>query len=337
MVDNTTCSKCSRKASVQLRSAGSVLCKRHFCDYFEKRFRSTLRKHSMLRRGDSIGVALSGGKDSTVTLHLLAAHAKRIGAALTAISVDEGIRGYRDEALKKARENCEALGVGHVTLSFAKELGTTMDKISRKKHRDALCSYCGVFRRYLLNRACAELRLAKLATGHNLDDVAQTVLMNLMRNEPMRLARFGAVTSGWETARIKPLFDAPEREVALYALLNGLPVHLAECPYAAEAFRTQVRAFVNNVEETHPNTKYNLLAAFMQMKPALEAMLPAGVPNACERCGEYASNSVCKTCEMLAEIGAKANARKRLFGTQKQWLIGCAGRTTSKFLNNEAQ
>lgn len=321
-MSSLVCSKCTRSASVQLRGAGAVLCKRHFCEYFEKRFRSTLRRNAMLRRGDSIGVALSGGKDSTVTLHLLAAHAKRVGAEITAISIDEGIRGYRDKALSAAKRNCEALGVEHVTLSFAKELGTTMDKISKMKHRDALCSYCGVFRRYLLNRACAEQHLEKLATGHNLDDVAQTVLMNFMRNEPMRLARFGAVTDGWETTRIKPLFDAPEREVALYALLNEMPVHFAECPYAAEAFRTQVRAFVNSIEELHPNTKYNLLHAFLRMKPALEAMLPAGIPNICERCGEYAANSVCKTCEMLAEIGAKANVQgKRLFGTTKRFRL----------------
>ncbi|HAB51479.1 MAG TPA: tRNA lysidine(34) synthetase TilS, partial [Ignavibacteriales bacterium] len=56
------------------------------------------------------------------------------------------------------------------------------------------CTICGIFRRYLLNKKSKELKLTKLATGHNLDDEAQSIMMNQMKNNMNASARLGPKT-----------------------------------------------------------------------------------------------------------------------------------------------
>lgn len=101
------------------------LCKRCFTQSVEEKTRATIAKYQMFRFDDRIAVAVSGGKDSVSLLHVLAKiELRHPKARLVAVTVDEGIRGYRDEALKIAAENCEKLDVEHRVVSF-KELSAT--------------------------------------------------------------------------------------------------------------------------------------------------------------------------------------------------------------------
>ena len=75
-------------------------------------------------------------------------------------------------------------------MTFKDEIGFTLGELVRKTRTNAPCSYCGVIRRRILNKKARELKADKLAIGHTLDDTVQTVLMNLMRNEPLRLVRY---------------------------------------------------------------------------------------------------------------------------------------------------
>ena len=103
------------------------------------------------------------------------------------------------------------------------------------------CTYCGVGRRWVLNRKARELGATKLAVGHNLDDEVQSVLLNYMRGDLPRASRMGPVTD-WSrrkkfgekfVPRIKPLRELPEKEIALYVLLKGYDIKWDECPYAS--------------------------------------------------------------------------------------------------------
>jgi uncharacterized protein (TIGR00269 family) len=301
------CSKCDGDAVINLAYSDVNLCKKHFCDSFEKRFNRTVREFRLIKKGDRVGVAISGGKDSTTMLHLLKKIADEMRVKLIAISVDEGIEGYRSEGLETAQKACRKLGVGHKIFSFKKEIGFTMDEIAKKKKRLRTCSYCGVFRRWILNKAARELKLNKLAVGHNLDDAAQTVLMNILRNEPMRLARFGPsggiVEDGMFVDRIKPLIRIPEREVAIYSVVKGMDIKFMPCPYATEAFRGRVRDFLNKSEEEFPGTKFKAFNSFMSIKDALEEKFKGnGSPRKCKECGELSSKEICVKCEMVQSL-----------------------------------
>ncbi len=293
---------CGSEPVVFLHYAQKHLCEAHFIRMFDKRFRKTVRERRLIRKGDRVAVGLSGGKDSTVLLNSLAELRKDLPFELVAVTIDEGIRGYRDRTMRIAKRECDRLGVEHAVFTYEGGAGATMDEIVKKAPGDIPCSHCGVLRRYLLNRGAREVRATKLATGHNLDDIAQTVFMNIMRAEPSRLARFSDPPFKSErfVPRIRPLMMSPEREVALYAMLKGIELESVECPYARFAFRNHVRKMLNEAEERYPGTKFKIVSSYFEMEPALRERYsdPAGL-GACSSCGEPSSQKVCAFCQRV--------------------------------------
>lgn len=289
---------CGREGAVFLHYADKHLCESHFIRMFDKRFRKTVRMQKMLKKGERVAVALSGGKDSCVLLNSLAEIKKDLPFELNAITIDEGIRGYRPKTLVAAKRECEKLGIVQTVVSFREAAGSTLDSLVRKTNDGLPCSHCGVVRRRLLNDAARELKADRLAIGHNLDDIAQTVLMNFMRNEPSRLARFNdpKTKSARFVQRIRPLMLTPEKEIAIYAMLKGIHVERIECPYAGFAFRGQVRKMLNETEELYPGTKFKVVNSFLWMEDALRSKYGPKKLSMCESCGEPSSGKTCAFC-----------------------------------------
>jgi uncharacterized protein (TIGR00269 family) len=304
-VGSLKCSICKNNAVVYLSYARRFLCRRHFTHYVEKRAKRTIREFGMIEGARRIGIAVSGGKDSLTTLYILNKIAKEAKIELIAIAVDEGIKGYRDKLIKDAERFCKEIGVPLKVYSFKEELGITMDEIVKKKRREKSCTYCGVFRRWILNKAAQELKLDKLAVGHNLDDVVQSFLMNLTRNEPFRLARFGEESGLIEDekfiARIRPLMRIPEKEIALYAVLNGIKEEFFGCPYVEESFRHVIRNFLNDLEDRNPGTKFNLYQSYSLIRSLLVEKYGDKTEKIayCAICGEPSSKEICRKCELL--------------------------------------
>lgn len=292
------CSRCRNRAIIELRYAGQLLCKSCFSKLYERRVRKTIAKNGMLSRKDRTAVGVSGGKDSLVLLYLL----KKFQYEPVAVAIDEGIGGYRNETIKCAEDFCRKEKIPLYLFSFKKEFGITLDEIAKK--RKNVCSFCGVMRRRLLNNAARKLKCTKLAVGHNLDDEAQTVLMNFFRSEFPRLARSGPVTGvmGMKefVPRIKPLRECPEKEDVLYALLNNIKYSDAECPYSEQAYRSSIRNCLNELEEKYPGTKFAILRSFDKLLPILKSRYKTGEnPAVCIRCGEPSAKEVCKACQLL--------------------------------------
>jgi uncharacterized protein (TIGR00269 family) len=132
--------------------------------------------------------------------------------------------------------------------------------------------------------------------------------MNYLRGNMKRMIRLGAKPAVIEdekfVPRVKPFRNLPEREVALYSRLNGLELHLKNCPYVGNSLRFDVRDFLNDMEEKYPSTKYTALRAFDKILPALRKKFRTGESSVerCERCGELTSNEICKACELLDRI-----------------------------------
>ncbi len=311
------CDFCNSRAVAHLAYSGKKnFCKKHFIFFFEKRAKRTIREFGLLKGVKRLGIALSGGKDSLATLYLLAQLCKQMRISLTAICIDEGVAGYRAHTIKLAKKECKKLRVPIVIRSFKKEIGFSIDDVKKKGQRSA-CSFCGVFRRWLLNKTARELKLDKLATGHNLDDVAQTLFMNLMRNEPMRLARFGANGGILEddafVDRIRPLLRTPEKESALYMLLKGVSIERPECPYSHDDFlRDSARSFLNDCEQRMPGTKFKVLNSFLSIQKELNKNFKQkNLPplSRCPNCNEPSSQNLCKKCEMVDALRETENNR----------------------------
>jgi len=301
-VDRQTCF-CGEDGIVFLHYASKHLCEKHFIRMFDKRFRKTVGVHKMLRKNDRVVVGLSGGKDSTVLLHSLAQLKKDLPFELIALTIDEGIKGYRARTLAIAKKECETLGIEQVILGFKKETGKSLDEAMAEEPSEKLpCTHCGVLRRYLLNKGARELKATKLALGHNLDDIAQTVFMNIMRNEPSRLARMNdpILKSARFVPRIRPLMLTPEKENAVYAMLKGIEIEHVECPYARFAFRSHVRRMLNESEERYPGTKFKVVNAFLEIEGALRKKYSKGAKMIfCSSCGEPSSQKICMYCKRV--------------------------------------
>jgi len=309
----STCMLCKRKDAVFLRSySGERLCRRCFCESIENKVRGTISKYEMFQPDDKIMVAVSGGKDSVTLLRILAKIEKAFPkAVLCAVTVDEGIRGYRDEALKVARKNCRRLDVEHIVVSFKEKYGYKLDEIvsmveGRGERGLTPCSYCGVLRRRALNTAARETGVDKLATAHNLDDETQTMILNILHGDALRIARVKPVLTEVHpklVQRVKPLCEVPEKEIALYAYLKRIQFQGIPCPYARTALRSDIRTMLNRMEEKHAGIKFTVFKSIERIRPALEAMAKEAKLQDCRVCGEPTVGEVCKPCQMLQELG----------------------------------
>lgn len=290
------CDRCEEKAIYNRRYSGQKFCKEHFIAYFERKVKRTIKNYDMIKRGERIGVALSGGKDSITTLSILGSLRDLLEIELFAITIDEGISEYREKSLKTAIEFCEKNEIPLITVSFVESFGKPLDEMSCKN----ACSICGVFRRRLLNDKAKELNLAKLATGHNLDDETQAIMMNYIRGDIDRLYRLtNAKKSEKFVRRIKPLCEMPEKEVGLYAILK-FNIDFSECPFAAGSFRTGIRDFINQLEKDNPGIKFSIFKGYKKLLPYLD-MYPKKELGECRLCGGPTSGDVCKVCEMLKQ------------------------------------
>ena len=296
------CSICGERAIVSQRYSGLHLCQDHFIEDFERRVAKTVQKNEMVEDGERIAVAVSGGKDSTALLFCLSRILAKRDVELVAVTVDEGIAGYRDDTIKAARAIAEKLGVEQHIFSFREEYGYDLDEMVPGK-KVAPCTYCGVFRKNALNRAAKRLGLDKVATGHNLDDEAQTIMMNYLKGDFERLMRFRP----WRAQkglvpRIKPLREMPEKEIALYCMVNGVFTESRECPYANLSLRADVRDMMNCLESRFPGTKQSTVQGFEKIATRAQADYAQMDLAACQECGEPCVKELCKACELLRHL-----------------------------------
>lgn len=307
----TLCNLCGKKDAVFGRSySGEKLCGRCFCKSIENKVRKAISKYKMLNPKDKIMVAVSGGKDSVTLLHILAKIESAFPATLSAGTVDEGIRNYRDEALKNAARNCQKLGIEHLITSFRELFGYELDeivKLVRRKGEKGLspCSYCGVLRRRVLNTMARDAGVDKLVTAHSLDDETQTMLLNVIHGDPLRIVRSKPVLDVIHpklVQRVKPLCHVPEKEVAFYAYLKGIEFQCIPCPYAQTALRNDIRSMLNSMEYKHPGTLYAIFNSVERIRPALEAFAEEVKLQKCKMCGEPTVGDLCKPCQLLQEL-----------------------------------
>jgi uncharacterized protein (TIGR00269 family) len=316
------CTKCDREAVLFAAYSGTHLCERHLRRSVERRVRRRIREDALLPADatsedpETWVIGLSGGKDSVVLTAILAdTFAEDPRVNLVALTVHEGIEGYRDESLAACKTLAGDLAIEHEVVSYAEEFDLEMDDVAAADPLEmAPCAYCGVFRRDVLSRYATELGADKLLTGHNLDDEAQTALMNFLEGDVRQMAKhFDASLGPFDERRAtegllpraKPLRDVPEKEVGLYAHLADLPVHMAECPHASESFRAEIQDLLLGLEEDHPGTRHSILAGYEDLA-AMAARRYRGPEDenlaACASCGAPTTRDRCRKCQLIEAV-----------------------------------
>ncbi|KAI9806108.1 MAG: nucleotidyltransferase [Piccolia ochrophora] len=292
----TVCTTCNTSRAVIVRPKNhDKLCKDCFIQTFESEVHETIVANHLFQRGERIAIGASGGKDSTVLASVLKCLNERYdyGLDLVLLSIDEGIKGYRDDSLETVKRNAVQYSMPLEIVGYDELYGWTMDQVVEQVGKKGNCTYCGVFRRQALDRGAAKLSIRHVVTGHNADDVAETILMNckyLLRGDLPRLARATSIVTeseGSPIKRSKPLKYAYEKEIVLYAHHKKLDYFSTECVYSPEAFRGSARALIKNLERVRPSAILDVVKSGEDMAKLVPDNLRGG-----SRCGGSKTTAV---------------------------------------------
>ncbi|CAN6539142.1 unnamed protein product [Malus baccata var. baccata] len=268
---------------------------------FEEEIHQVIVENQLFKPGERIALGASGGKDSTVLAYVLSELNRRhnYGLDLFLLSVDEGITGYRDDSLETVKRNEIQYGLPLKIVSYKDLYGWSMDEIVKMIGLKNNCTFCGVFRRQALDRGAALLKVDKLASGHNADDIAETVLLNLLRGDIARLIRCTSIVTGEDgpIPRCKPFKYTYEKEIVMYAYFKRLDSFSTECIYSPNAYRGFAREFIKDLERFRPRAILDIIKSGENFRISTRTKMPE--QGICERCGYISSQKWCKACVLL--------------------------------------
>lgn len=313
------CGNCSNDAVLRRPKTGDALCKECFYWAFEEEIHQTIVGASLFSPGDTVAIGASGGKDSTVLAHTMKVLNDRHGYGLKLIllSVDEGITGYRDDSLETVKRNQQQYDLPLTIVSYEELYGWTMDAIVQQIGLKNNCTFCGVFRRQALDRGAMKLGATKIVTGHNADDIAETVIMNILRGDIARLRRCTAITTGADgyLPRCKPFKYAYEKEIVMYAYFKQLDYFSTECIYSPNAYRGYARTYIKDLEKIRPSAIIDIIHSGESLSVKKDVKMPT--QTVCTVCKFVSSNEVCKACVLLEGLN-KGRPRLGIGKTHKE-------------------
>ncbi|KAI4461614.1 atpase of the pp superfamily-related [Holotrichia oblita] len=293
--------KCGKNAVLKRPKTGDALCKECFFEVFENEIHFTITRANLFKPGSTVAIGASGGKDSTVLAYVLKLlnEKYKYGLKLVLLSIDEGITGYRDDSLKTVEQNRDDYEMELKVLSYKDLYGWTMDEIVKQIGRKNNCTFCGVFRRQALDRGAMQLNVDYLSTGHNADDIAETVLMNILRGDLARLKRCTSIItdSGDGIPRVKPLKYTYEKEIVMYAYFRKLVYFSTECVFAPNAYRGHARILLKDLEKIDPSVIMNIIQSGESLVINEDRKLPSLTK--CQKCAYVSSQQICKACILL--------------------------------------
>ena len=353
-----TCDRCGvERAAYTRKYSGQSLCTGCFRHSISRKVAKTVSKYGMIRDGDRVAVAVSGGKDSLALLQIMHEMSQRHNFGIDVITIDEGIPGYRDEALGIVSDVCGSLGVGHRVYAYKDLFEVSLDEAlglrqqqqqqqQQQQNRQqgartmSSCSICGTLRRRAIDIAAADVGADAVATGHNLDDMLQTFLINMLSGDTDKIAWMGpggasgaaadagAGHAGASPRRIKPFCEIYESEIVFYAFASRLPFQQEPCPHMNEGIRTEIREFLNSLESERSGIKNSMYASVLRIvqmaheRGAAPGLRKAGGPDgaatttspkstgkrrsSCTQCGASCTGGaggVCSVCDTMARLG----------------------------------
>jgi len=313
----TKCSKCGSKAVIKIPYARMNLCEKHFIEYFERRVTATIEKYGLLKEGESVLVAVSGGKDSVALLSALTAVAPKLGLNVVPLHVYLGLGEYSKESLRVVRDVSRKLAVKTFILNLEEVAGVTIPELSAKSRR-ASCAVCGLVKRYVLNAAAVEWGVESVATGHHIDDLAPYALKNMLLGDMNAALKLTPITKGEEgylARRVRPLYEITERECLVYAIVKGLPFVKTSCPNTfSGGMDALIKKFLYELDLRHPGVKLRFMRSLARTAAknlANQTRFQIELTR-CKYCGLPSRSEVCGFCRLTERVlGSPAGPKVR--------------------------
>jgi uncharacterized protein (TIGR00269 family) len=222
---------------------------------------------------------------------------------IIAVTIDEGIPGYRDEALNIVKEFCAKLDVEFKIYSYKELFDVTLTESLelRENEKTSSCSICGTFRRRALDHAARQIGANVIATGHNLDDTLQTFLINTLSGDTNKIGWMNPDNENTKLRKIKPLSEIYESEIVFYAFTNNLPFQSEPCPHMNEGIRTEIREFLNSLEDNRSGIKNSMYHSILKISDIIKDNNEKEKRN-CDVCGNECTGQTCSVCTMISNF-----------------------------------
>jgi len=294
------CTRCRTHAVVELRRHNAAFCADCFQGVFRNQVARAIDKYDMFGPDDRILVAVSGGKDSLALWDVLL----ESGYHADGLYLGLGIGEYSDRSHDRTVAFAEHRGASLRTIDLAAEQGFDIPLAGRKGARSS-CAVCGLSKRYLFNRAALEGGYDVVATGHNLDDEAATLLGNTLRWNVEYIARQAPVLPAADglVRKVKPLHRVTELETAAYAFLRSIDYVVEECPLVAGNTQLRYKESMNAIESRSPGAKTQFFLGYLDRGMPVFRTAREEIPlTACARCDQPTTGTYCAFCRARAQI-----------------------------------
>ncbi len=255
------CRTCRQKAVIEIERHNAAFCKECFLDYCRRQVERAITSLGMLTPTDRVLVGVSGGKDSLALWDILSG----LGYDVDGLYLNLGIGAYSERSEAIATRFAADRGLKLHVVSVREEFGFGIPDGASVIARPT-CSLCGTSKRHLLNKFAYDHGYDALATGHNLDDEAATLLSNLLHWQTEYLKRQWPVLPSAKgfAKKVKPLIRLAERETAAYCVLSGIEYVVEECPLVEGNTQLRYKEALDLLERRSPGTKAQLVLGFLK-------------------------------------------------------------------------
>lgn len=297
------CTKCGGVAVIGMPQHRLNLCAEHFAEWVPSMVQRTIEKYAMFTPEERILVAVSGGKDSLSLWEILV----QLGYQTEGLYINLGIghESYSDNSQKHAEAFAASHNLRLQVVNVRETYGQSIPDLAHARRRGSrACSACGTVKRHIMNRVAYEGGFAAIATGHQVDDEAATLMQNVLRWQSGYLLRQAPVLPSTHpklARKVKPLCHLYERETAAYAFVRGIDFIDQECPFSVNAKTIFYKGILNQLERRSPGTKMQFYLSFLKARE--EGLFREEQPEAelatCRRCGQpTTAEDLCAFCRL---------------------------------------
>jgi len=301
--EEARCSLCGKEAVAYVAYQRRHYCRDHFIEFVERKVRSALRRYGLVKEGEKVLIALSGGKDSAVLATIMKKLSKDLGFRLAGVHIDLGIGDFSKESLRAVEDLVKRLDMPLIVVSLEELLGASLTQLARRARRPP-CSVCGLVKRYLLNVVAVLSGADRLALGHNADDIAAYALKAFITGDLESISKLGPKTEsirGLAVGRVRPLYEVYEDETRIYAELAEVPVSRLRCPHLRpDQIEFSLKRVINGLERERPGMKLSFVRSLARNIDKLPSSAEPVVP--CRHCGMLSSTGTCSFCRLTQRV-----------------------------------
>ena len=306
------CRTCGQKAVINMRQHKLALCKSHFLEWIPDQTERFIKKYEMFTHHQKILVAVSGGKDSLSLWDILIKLDYKVDGLYIGLGIGDK-DGYSDLSRQKCENFSRERNQKLIVVDIKDKYGESIPQMAQRTRRgmNKTCSVCGLTKRHVMNQVSQTNNYDVLVTGHNLDDEAAVLFGNTLRWNGDLLIRQSPVlpaTTGF-TRKAKPLCRFYEKEMAAYAILNGIKYIYEECPFSIGSTSIYYKHQLNILEHNNPGEKLRFYLHFLKARENGLFMKPNEIKqnlHDCKNCGQPTSaDEYCSFCRMIIQREGK--------------------------------